>query len=62
MITPERVELYKKKAIKAVAAKANNPADAGVAAVSVSPHDMLDLVHAFEELQRITATSDEESL
>lgn len=52
MITPERLDLYKKKALAAVAARAKNPADAGVTCVSVSPHDMLDLVHAIEELRQ----------
>lgn len=55
MITPERVESYKKLALRSVAARAKNPLAPGIACVQLSPHDVLDLIHAFEELQRMTA-------
>lgn len=49
MITPERLETYKKKALASVASRAKNPRAPGVAMVPVSPHDLLDLVLSFEE-------------
>lgn len=55
MITPERVENYKKLALKSVGERAKNPLAPGIACVAMSPHDVLDLVHAYEELVRINA-------
>lgn len=52
MITAERVELYKKQALASVAARAKNPAAPGITSVMVSPHDVLDFIHSYEELVR----------
>ena len=52
MITPERAALYKKQALAAVAARAKNPKAPGITSVAVSPHDVLDLVHAYEQQQQ----------
>lgn len=49
MITPERLATYKKNAIASVASRAKNPAAPGISMVQVSPHDLLDLILAFEE-------------
>lgn len=48
MITAERAAAYRRKAIAAIAAKAHNPADAGIACVSITPHDLLSLLDAAE--------------
>lgn len=55
MITPERVERYKQLALAAVAARAKNPLAPGISCVSVTPHDLLDLVHGYDELARRVA-------
>ena len=55
MITPERIDQYKRQALRSVGRRAKNPAEAGIAAVPVSPHDLLTLISSFEELQRIAA-------
>lgn len=49
MITPERLETYKKKALESVASRVKNPAAPGISMVQVSPHDLLDLLLSFEE-------------
>ena len=48
MITPERLEGYKKQAIASVASRVRNPRAPGIAMVQVSPHDLLDLILSFE--------------
>lgn len=48
MITPERLDAYKKKAISSVAARTKNPKAPGLSCVAVSPHDLLDLILSFE--------------
>jgi hypothetical protein len=48
MITPERLEKYKKQAIAAVAARVKNVNAPGVSCIAVSPHDLLDLILHFE--------------
>jgi hypothetical protein len=48
-VTPARLALLKKAALRSVAAKANNPNNAGVSAISLSPHDALKLIEAMEE-------------
>ena len=58
MITPERLAAYKKQALASVAARAANKAAPGVTCVSVSPHDLLDLILSFEEA---TATQPEKA-
>lgn len=55
MITPERVERYKQLALRSVAARAKNLAAPGITCVEVTPHDLLDLLHAYEELVRRVA-------
>lgn len=50
MITPERLEMYKKQAIASVASRAKNLRAPGVSMVQVSPHDLLDLILSFEEI------------
>lgn len=52
MITPERLDVYKKKALASVASRANNPRAPGIAMVQVSPHDLLDLILSFEEVTK----------
>lgn len=60
MITPERLAMYKKKAIASVASRANNPRAPGVSMVQVSPHDLLDLILAFEETLPAVEKADEQ--
>lgn len=55
MITSDRLERYKKLALAAVAARAKNPLAPGISCVSVTPHDVLDLIHAYDELARRVA-------
>lgn len=55
MITAERLARYKKLALASVAARAKNPKAPGITCVEVTPHDLLDLVHAFEEVERLAA-------
>lgn len=49
----ERLERYKKQALAAIAARANNPAQVGVRAITLSPHDVLKLIEAFEQVQQV---------
>ena len=49
MITQERLAGYKRAALKSVEHCVVNPAAPGMACVSVSPHDLLDLILHYEE-------------
>lgn len=49
MITAERLAIYKKQAIASVAARAANKNAPGITLVSITPHDLLDLILHFEE-------------
>lgn len=51
MITEQRADKYREQAIKSVAAKAKNPAQAGIACVEVTPHDLLELVDAWVQVK-----------
>lgn len=56
MITPERLAMYKRLALRAVAARAKNPAAPGISCVNMSPHDALDLILHFEKSVEEDAT------
>lgn len=58
MMTSERAELYKKQALASVAARAKNPAAPGITSIMVTPHDVLDLLAAYDELQRLQQEAD----
>ncbi len=51
MITESRVDHYRALAIRSVAAKAKNPAQAGIACVQITPHDLLELLDAWAQVQ-----------
>lgn len=55
MITDDRAEHYKKQALRSVESRARNLAAPGIATVQVTPHDLLDLLKAREELEALKA-------
>lgn len=50
MITAERLARYKRQALDSVKARVTNKNAPGISTVSVTPHDLLDLILSFEEV------------
>ena len=53
----ERLNLYRRQALASIGARARNPEAFGIACVGVSPHDLLKLVDAFEQLQQVATSN-----
>ena len=52
-VTPERQAAYKQQALKSVAARASNKNAPGISMVAVSPHDLLEMLKAVQELSSV---------
>lgn len=52
-MTPERQAAYKQQALKSVAARAANKNAPGITTVAVSPHDLLGMLKAVQELSSV---------
>lgn len=58
---PERLVALKQQALTSVAARAKNKNAPGISMVAISPHELLELLLTFEQVQRSSQVDSERS-